>query len=155
MSERKGISHGMTTSGSVPSPRMSSADHANRLFLSAALTVPAAYYLYTSGPQETAHGAGPKRPLVKGPEEGAKVSGEKQSERDPVSAVSLLVGWSILTSAGKLNRPTQSNPQKALAENQARKHPNSKVFPTTIPCIRISGPRARARNRKVLPRQPS
>lgn len=66
--------------------RRLSADHANRLFLSAALAVPAAYYLYNSGPQETAHGAGPKRPLVKGPEEGAKVSGEKQSERDPVSA---------------------------------------------------------------------
>lgn len=92
MSGRKGIVHGMTTSCSVSMPRMSSADHANRLFLSAALTVPAAYYLYTAGPQETAHGAGPKRPLVKGPAEGAKVSGEKQSERDPVSAVSLLVG---------------------------------------------------------------
>ncbi|KAF5017021.1 hypothetical protein F66182_11120, partial [Fusarium sp. NRRL 66182] len=57
--------------------------HVPWLFLSAALAVPAAYYLYNSGPQETAHGAGPKRPLVKGPEEGAKVSGEKQSERDP------------------------------------------------------------------------
>ncbi|GAM34621.1 hypothetical protein TCE0_015f02313 [Talaromyces pinophilus] len=57
------------------------------LFLSAALAVPAAYYLYTSGPEETAHGAGPKRPLIKGPEEGAKALGEKQSERDPAHAI--------------------------------------------------------------------
>uniref|UniRef100_A0A093VGJ2 Uncharacterized protein n=1 Tax=Talaromyces marneffei PM1 TaxID=1077442 RepID=A0A093VGJ2_TALMA len=39
------------------------------------------------GPEETAHGAGPQRPLVKGPEDGAKVSGEKQSERDPAHAI--------------------------------------------------------------------
>ncbi|KAE8555765.1 hypothetical protein EYB25_000463 [Talaromyces marneffei] len=57
------------------------------LFISVALTVPAAYYLYSLGPEETAHGAGPQRPLVKGPEDGAKVSGEKQSERDPAHAI--------------------------------------------------------------------
>ncbi|RAO69644.1 uncharacterized protein BHQ10_005656 [Talaromyces amestolkiae] len=57
------------------------------LFLSVALTVPVAYYLYNSRSQETAHGAGPKRSLVKGREEGAKVSGEKQSERDPAHAI--------------------------------------------------------------------
>lgn len=83
MSERKGMSHGMTDFQSRSKPKNISANHANRLFLSAALAVPAAYYL---------NSAGPMRPLVKGPEEGAKVSGEKQSERDPVSAVSLLVG---------------------------------------------------------------
>jgi hypothetical protein len=85
MSKRRVISHGMQTSGFAPMPRRCADPSANRLFLSAALAVPAAYYLYSSGPEETAHGAGPMRPLVKGPEEGAKVSGEKQSERDPVS----------------------------------------------------------------------
>lgn len=64
---------------------MPSIDRPNRLVLSVALTVPAAYYLVRSGPQEKPEW--PKRPLVKGPEEGAKVSSEKQSQRDPVSAV--------------------------------------------------------------------
>ncbi|EED22865.1 conserved hypothetical protein [Talaromyces stipitatus ATCC 10500] len=57
------------------------------LVLSVAITVPAAWYLWSSGPKETSQGAGPKRPAVKGPEEGRQVSGEKQSERDPAHAI--------------------------------------------------------------------
>lgn len=57
------------------------------MVVSVGLTVPAALYLLNSGPQETAHGTGPERPLVKGPKEGSEVTEEKQSERDPVRDV--------------------------------------------------------------------
>ncbi|OKL58303.1 hypothetical protein UA08_06610 [Talaromyces atroroseus] len=53
------------------------------LAISVAVTVPAVIYLLRAGPEETQHGAFPKRPLVKKPEEGV----EPQSRRDPADVI--------------------------------------------------------------------
>lgn len=57
------------------------AEYFSRLVLSIGLTVPAAMYLWRSGPEEVEHGLGPQRPLVKAREAAGE---ETQADRDPV-----------------------------------------------------------------------